>query len=287
RTVAIYSYEDRFALHRFKADEAYPIGKAGEPIRAYLDIPGIVELAREHEVDAVHPGYGFLSESASFARACAEADLVFVGPRVEILEQLGDKVAARRIAAKAGVPVLPGSDAAIKTNAEARKSANKLGFPVIVKAAFGGGGRGMRVAMSADALDDALDQARREAGAVFGAPDIFLVKYIEPAKHIEEQLLDHHPRRLTHLFQRHSSLKRRHQKLAEIATAPNLDPQLRRAMLDAALAVGRAVPLDSAGTVEFLLDADSGRFFFIEVNPRIQVEHTVTEEITGYDIVKS
>src|SRR5262249_27799378 len=159
------------------------------PIRAYLDLPGIIALAREHQVDAIHPGYGFLSENAGFARACREAGLIFVGPRVEILEQLGDKVAARRIATQAGVPVLAGSDAAVRNNAEARKLANKLGFPVIVKAALGGGGRGMRVAKTANDLDDALDQARREAGAAFGAPDVFLEKYIERAKHIEVQLL--------------------------------------------------------------------------------------------------
>jgi pyruvate carboxylase len=287
RTVAIYSHEDRFALHRFKADEAYPVGKIGEPIRAYLDLAGIIALAREHEVDAIHPGYGFLSENAGFARACREAGLIFVGPRVEILEQLGDKVAARRIAAQAGVPVLAGSDSAVRNNAEARKLANKLGFPVIVKAALGGGGRGMRVAKTANDLDDALDQARREAGAAFGVPDVFLEKYIERAKHIEVQLLGDQHGGLVHLFERDCSLQRRHQKIVEMAPALNLDPQVRAAILDAALKVGRAVRLDNAGTVEFLVDADSGPFFFIEVNPRIQVEHTVTEEITGYDIVKS
>src|SRR3984957_19009324 len=168
RTVAIYSHEDRFALHRFKANEAYRIGKTGEPIRAYLDIPGIVALAREHDVDAIHPGYGFLSENPHFARAVREAGLVFVGPRVEILEQLGDKVTARGIAQKAKVPVLSGSDEAISSNEEARALAERLGYPVMVKAAHGGGGRGMRVALTADKLDDALDQARREARAPFG-----------------------------------------------------------------------------------------------------------------------
>jgi pyruvate carboxylase len=287
RTVAIYSHEDRFALHRFKADEAYAVGKPGEPIRAYLDIPGIIALAREHEVDAIHPGYGFLSENASFAHSCKEAGLIFVGPRAEILEQLGDKVAARRIAKQAGVGVLPGSETPIRSTKEARKLADKIGFPVIVKASLGGGGRGMRVAMTAEALDDALDQARREAGAAFGAPDVFLEKYIARAKHIEVQLLGDHHDHLVHLFERDCSLQRRHQKIVEMAPAPNLDPTTRRAILDAALKVGRAVSLDNAGTVEFLVDVDSGRFSFIEVNPRIQVEHTVTEEITGYDVVKS
>lgn len=286
RTVAIYSHEDRFALHRFKADEAYHVGQPGEPIRAYLDIAGIVALAKQHEVDAIHPGYGFLSENPNLARVCAEAGLIFIGPSVAILEQLGDKVVARDIAQKAGVPVLPGSTA-VQTNEEAHKLAEKLGFPVMVKAAMGGGGRGMRVAVSADKLDDALDQARREAGTAFGIPDVFLEKYIARARHIEVQLLGDHHGNLVHLFERDCSLQRRHQKMVEIAPALNLDPALRQRILDAALAVGRAVRLDNAGTIEFLVDVDNGNFYFIEVNPRIQVEHTVTEQVTGYDVVKS
>jgi pyruvate carboxylase len=287
RTVAIYSHEDRFALHRFKADEAYRVGKPGEPIRAYLDIPGIVRLAREHDVDAVHPGYGFLSENAGFARACREAELIFVGPRAEVLEQLGDKVVARHIARKAGVPILGGTDSAVKDNAEAHRLAEQLGYPVIVKAAFGGGGRGMRIAPSADKLDDALDQARREAGVAFGMPDVFLERYVTRARHIEVQLLGDRHGGLVHLFERDCSVQRRHQKVVEVAPAPNLDPALRQRILDAALTVGRAVGLDNAGTVEFLVDADRGEFFFIEVNPRIQVEHTVTEQVTGYDLVRA
>jgi pyruvate carboxylase len=287
RTVAIYSQEDRFALHRFKADEAYRVGRAGEPIRAYLDIEGIVALAREHEIDAIHPGYGFLSENPAFARACSDAGLIFVGPRADILEQLGDKVAARRIAQDAAVPILPGSEKPLRTSAEARAVARKLGYPVIVKAAMGGGGRGMRVAPTADGLDEALEQARREAGSAFGIADVFLEKYVQRARHIEVQLLGDQHGNLVHLFERDCSLQRRHQKIVEIAPALNLEPQTRTRILDAAIAVGRAVRLDNSGTVEFLLDADSGEFYFIEVNPRIQVEHTVTEVITGYDIVKS
>jgi pyruvate carboxylase len=286
RTVAVYSHEDRFALHRFKADEAYRVGKPGEPIRAYLDIPGIISIAKSHEVDAIHPGYGFLSENAAFARACREAGLVFVGPRPEILEQLGDKVMARRIAQKAGVPVLAGTDKPVANNEEAQALAKQIGYPVIVKAAMGGGGRGMRVALTPDKLDDALDQARREAGTAFGIPDVFLEKFVPRARHIEVQLLGDHHGNVVHLFERDCSLQRRHQKIVEIAPAPNLDPAVRQRILDAALAVGRAVGLDNAGTVEFLVDADSGAFYFIEVNPRIQVEHTVTEEVTGYDVVK-
>jgi pyruvate carboxylase len=285
RTVALYSHEDRFALHRFKADEAYRVGKPGEPIRAYLDIAGIVALAKQHDIDAIHPGYGFLSENANFARACNEAGLNFIGPRVEILEQLGDKVVARDIAQKAKVPILAGSSA-VSTNEEAHRLAAKLGFPVMVKAAMGGGGRGMRVALGADKLDDALDQARREAGTAFGVADVFLEKYIARARHIEVQLIGDRHGNLVHLFERDCSLQRRHQKIVEIAPAVNLDSALRQRILDAALAVGRAVRLDNAGTVEFLVDADTGTFYFIEVNPRIQVEHTVTEQVTGYDVVK-
>jgi pyruvate carboxylase len=286
RTVAIYSHEDRFALHRFKADEAYLIGRSGEPIRSYLDIPGLITLAREHEIDAIHPGYGFLSENPHFARACREAGITFVGPRVEILEQLGDKVTARRVAEEAEVPILAGSQSAVTAREEAHELAGRLGYPVIVKAAMGGGGRGMRVAQTAAQLDDALEQARREAGAAFGVPDVFLEKYIRKARHIEVQLIGDRHGGLVHLFERDCSVQRRHQKVVEIAPAPALAPDLRQGILEAALDVGRAVRLDNAATVEFLVDAEAGGFYFIEVNPRIQVEHTVTEQVTGYDVVK-
>jgi pyruvate carboxylase len=285
RTVAIYSHEDRFALHRFKADEAYRVGKPGEPIRAYLDIPGIVSLAKEIGVDAIHPGYGFLSENAAFASACRDAGITFVGPKPDILSQLGDKVTARGIAKQAGVPVLSGSDNPVLSPAEASKLAESLGYPVMVKAAMGGGGRGMRVVRTADKLAEALDQAGREAGAAFGDASVFLEKFVERAKHIEVQLLGDKHGGLVHLFERDCSIQRRHQKVVELAPAPNLDAKVRQKILDAAIAVGRAVGLDNAGTVEFLVDADSGSFFFIEVNPRIQVEHTVTEVVTGFDIV--
>jgi pyruvate carboxylase len=286
RTVAIYSHEDRFALHRFKAEEAYRVGHPGEPIRAYLDMDGIIAVAKQNDVDAIHPGYGFLSENPHFARAVRAAGLIFIGPHTAALEQLGDKVVARRLAREAGVPVLPGSEAALKSNAEAKKLADKLGYPVIVKASMGGGGRGMRIAQSADHLDDALEQARREAGTAFGVPDVFLEKLVQRARHIEVQLLGDQHGNLVHLFERDCSVQRRHQKVVEIAPAINLDPALRQRILNAARAVGRAVMLDNASTVEFLLDVESGDFYFIEVNPRIQVEHTVTEEVTGHDIVK-
>jgi len=287
RTVAIYSHEDRFATHRLKADEAYQVGRPGEPIRSYLDIEGIVELAASKEVDAIHPGYGFLSENAAFARACERAGIAFVGPRPETLEALGDKVAARKLARAAGVPVLSGSDEPVLPGPEAHGLAQALGYPVIVKASLGGGGRGMRVVESAEGLDQALDQARREAGAAFGAPDVFIEKFIRKAKHIEVQILGDQAGNLVHLHERDCSVQRRHQKIVEIAPAPRLDPAIRDQLHAAALAIGRAANYQNAGTVEFLLDVETGRFYFIEVNPRIQVEHTVTEMVTGIDLVKS
>ncbi len=287
RTVAVYSHEDRFAMHRLKADEAYPIGKPGEPIRSYLNGAGIIALAREKGVEAIHPGYGFLSENAEFAHACEEAGIAFVGPRPELLGVLGDKVAARAIARAAGVPILPGSSQPVLPDPEAHALAEALGYPVLVKAAMGGGGRGMRVVESPDALDAAIEQARREAGTAFGVPDVFLEKFIPRAKHIEVQLLGDRHGHLVHLYERDCSVQRRHQKVIEIAPAYNLDPAIRAAVCDAAVTLGRHVRYENAGTVEFLVDADSGAFYFIEVNPRIQVEHTVTEIVTGIDLVKS
>jgi len=287
RTVAIYSHEDRFALHRFKADEAYRVGKPGEPIRAYLDIPGIVAIAKEIGVDAIHPGYGFLSENADFARACDAVGILFVGPRAQVLDQLGNKVTARTIARKAGVPVLSGSDDPLTSPDVAARIAAELGYPVIVKASMGGGGRGMRVVREPDKLASSIESASREAGQAFGQADVFLEKFVEKAKHIEVQLLGDKHGGLVHLFERDCSIQRRHQKVVELAPAPNLDPVLRDAILDAALKVGKAVGIDNASTVEFLVDVEAGKFYFIEVNPRIQVEHTVTEVVTGYDIVKT
>ena len=287
RTVAVYSHEDRFALHRLKADEAYQVGKAGEPIRSYLDIPAIVGLAQEKQVDAIHPGYGFLSENAEFARACAGAGIVFIGPPPELLDLLGDKVAARNQAREAGVPILAGSDSPVLPGPGAHEVAGALGYPVIVKAAMGGGGRGMRVVESADGLDPALDQARSEAQNAFGCPDVFFEKFIRRAKHIEVQLLGDRHGHLVHLHERDCSIQRRHQKVIEIAPASNLDPFVRDAICQAALAIGRKVGYENAGTVEFLVDDESGTFYFIEVNPRLQVEHTITEIVTGIDIVKS
>ena len=287
RTVAIYSHEDRYALHRFKADEAYQIGKAGEPIRSYLNIPAILALCKQHGIDAVHPGYGFLSENPDFARALEAAGILFVGPSVRSLEVLGDKTRAREVAEQAGVPVLGGTNAALRDADEAAAVADRLGYPVILKAAKGGGGRGMRVVHEADQLAAQLEQAQREAKTAFGSDEVFIERFVQRARHIEVQLLGDHHGNLLHFFERDCSVQRRHQKVVELAPAPNLDPTVRQQLCDAALKIGNAVGYDNAGTVEFLYDVDTQQFHFIEVNPRIQVEHTVTEEVTGIDLVRS
>ncbi|MBM3964731.1 MAG: pyruvate carboxylase [Planctomycetes bacterium] len=287
RTVAIYSHEDRFALHRFKADEAYPIGKPGEPIRSYLDIEGIVRLCRDNKIDAVHPGYGFLSENAEFARALRAEGIMFIGPSVEALEMLGDKVAAREIAKKVGVPVLDGSSAAVRNLQEAIELACTMGYPIMLKASKGGGGRGMRVVESEDQLATNLEQAQRESKNAFGSDEVFLEKLVSRARHIEVQILGDQFGNLIHLHERDCSVQRRHQKVVELAPAPNLSKQVATQLHEAALAIGREVGYYCAGTVEFLLDTDTNKFYFIEVNPRIQVEHTVTEEVTGIDLIRS
>ena len=287
RTVAIYAYEDRYALHRFKADEAYLVGKQGEPIRAYLDIDSIIQIALKNGVDGIHPGYGFLSENPELARACAKAGITFVGPQPEHLVKLGDKTFARNIAEEIGVPVLGGSKTALNTIPEAKAFAEKVGFPIILKAAKGGGGRGMRVVQTINDFDANFEQAQRESLTAFGSPDIFIEKFVGKASHIEVQILGDKHGSLVHLWERDCSVQRRHQKVVEIAPAPNLDSGVRQALCDAALSIGRAVGYENAGTVEFLVDRDTNQFYFIEVNPRIQVEHTVTEEVTGIDVVKS
>jgi pyruvate carboxylase len=286
-TVAIYSHEDRYALHRFKADEAYEVGKPGEPIRAYLDIPGIIEIAKSHGVDAIHPGYGFLSENPDLARACEEAGIIFCGPTPKILDQLGDKITARQLAVSAGVPVLSGSNEPLSDHKAAAELAEKLGYPVLLKAAKGGGGRGMRVVHKPEELVPQLEAAQREAQAAFGCGDVFLEKFIMRPRHIEVQLMGDKHGNLVHLYERDCSLQRRHQKVVEIAPSVNLDLKLRDDICDAAIQIGKAVNYVAAGTVEFLVDTDTGKFYFIEVNPRVQVEHTVTEVVTGIDIVRT
>lgn len=287
RTVAIYPHEDRYALHRFKADEAYEIGKPGEPIKSYLDIAGIMEICKKHDVDAIHPGYGFLSENPEFAQACADNGITFVGPSVDVLRSLGDKTSARDIAAKANVPILNGSDGALESGESGLEIAKNLGFPIILKAAHGGGGRGMRVVHKEEDFISEFEQAQRESLLAFNSPDIFIEKFIANARHIEVQILGDTHGNLLHLYERDCSVQRRHQKVVEIAPAPNIDPDVRKGLCDAAIAIGKTVNYQNAGTVEFLVDADTNKFYFIEVNPRIQVEHTVTEEVTSRDIVKS
>ena len=287
RTVAIYSQEDRLALHRFKADEAYQVGAGKGPVEAYLDIAGIVALAKEKNVDAIHPGYGFLSENPALARACEKAGITFVGPPPNLLELLGDKTAARRLAASAGVPVLPGTENPVKSAAEAQKIAREIGYPIIVKAAMGGGGRGMRVVHDAEQLDALLEEAQGEARSAFGDASVFLEKYLPRARHLEVQILADHHDNLLHLYERDCSVQRRHQKVVEVAPAANLPVSIRTELCDAAVQLARKAKYRNAGTVEFLYDVDSQKWYFIEVNPRIQVEHTVTEMITGIDLVRS
>ena len=286
RTVAVYSQEDRLALHRFKADEAYLIGEGKGPVEAYLDVDGIVALATEKGVDAIHPGYGFLSENPALPRACEQAGIAFIGPGAELLDLLGDKRAARQLAQRAGIPTVPGTEDPIGDLRQAERFARRIGFPLIVKAAFGGGGRGMRVVRSAAEFSERLAEARREAGAAFGNDAVFLERYVERARHIEVQILGDRAGNLLHLYERDCSVQRRHQKVVEVAPAVGLDDGIRRALAEAAVKLARAAGYYNAGTVEFLVDADSGAWYFIEVNPRIQVEHTVTEMVTGIDLVR-
>jgi len=287
RTVAIYAQEDRLSIHRFKADESYLVGVGKGPVGAYLDIPGIIALAKEKGVDMIHPGYGFLSENANFAKACKEAGITFIGPRHELLQLMGDKVAARALSQKVKVPTLPGTEDPVTDRTEALKVANAIGFPLIIKAAFGGGGRGMRVVEKAADLVSLLDEARDEAGHAFGNSAVFLEKYIRRAKHIEVQILGDSHGNVLHLHERDCSVQRRHQKVIEIAPSIDLDPRVVRELCDASVRLAREIGYNNAGTMEFLLDLDSNEWFFIEMNPRIQVEHTVTEVITGIDIVRS
>jgi pyruvate carboxylase len=287
RTVAIYSQEDRFSLHRTKADEAYLVGRDKKPVEAYLDIADILRVAREAQVDAVHPGYGLLSENPQLARGCAGAGVVFIGPEPDTMELLGNKVAARELAVAAGVAVMPATGPLPADLPECARLARELGYPVMIKASWGGGGRGTRAVDDEAQLRELLPLARREARAAFGNDEVYLEKLIERARHVEVQILGDHHGNLVHLYERDCSMQRRHQKVVERSPAVFLTAAQRSALTAAALAIGRAARYRNAGTVEFLEDADSGRCYFIEVNPRIQVEHTVTEEVTGIDLVKA
>ena len=286
-TVAIYSREDRFSLHRTKADESYLVGEGKGPIEAYLDIADIIRIAHESKCDAIHPGYGFLAENPDFAEACAAGGIVFVGPEPETMRTLGNKVAARELAARAGVPVMPATPPLPADPAEAAALAAEVGYPVMLKASWGGGGRGMRIVEGPGELGELVAAARREARAAFGNDEVYLEKLIRRARHVEVQLLGDAHGNLVHLWERDCSVQRRNQKVVERAPAPFLDAAQRAELCGHALAIGRAAHYRGAGTVEFLQDVDSGKVYFIEVNPRIQVEHTVTEEVTGIDIVKA
>ncbi len=285
RTVAVHSWEDRQSLHRYKADEAYMVGKRGDPIGAYLAIDEIIEIARRKGVQAIHPGYGFLSENAAFAAACADANIVFVGPPAPVVAMMGDKTVARELAEREGVPTVPGMKDATLDLEPVRAFAERVGYPVMVKAAHGGGGRGMRVVRSAGELDEAFRRAASEARAAFGRGEVFAEKYVERPRHIEVQILADRHGRIVHLHERDCSIQRRHQKLVELAPAPNLPASIRQRVLDYSLRLGRASGFVNAGTVEFLVSGED--VYFLEVNPRIQVEHTVTEMITGIDLVQS
>ncbi|VAW17021.1 Pyruvate carboxylase, partial [hydrothermal vent metagenome] len=279
--------EDKLALHRFKADEAYLIGEGRGPVEAYLQIEEYIRIARKSGADAIHPGYGLLSESPEFVDACEDAGIIFIGPKAETMRSLGNKVAARNMAVKNDVPVVPATDPLPKDLEECAKLAKKVGYPLMLKASWGGGGRGMRRIHNESDLRANLDEGRREAKAAFGKDEMYLEKLVERARHVEVQLLGDESGNLVHLFERDCSVQRRNQKVVERAPAPYLSEEVRQELCEAALRLGRAASYRCAGTVEFLMDMDSDEFYFIEVNPRVQVEHTVTEEVTGIDIVKA
>jgi pyruvate carboxylase len=287
RTIAVYSQEDRFSLHRTKADEAYLVGRGKAPVDAYLDIEDILRVAVEAKADAIHPGYGFLSENPEFVEACNREGVIFVGPTPQIMRDLGNKVAARNLATSAKVPVMPATPPLPADIEACRQQAAKVGYPVMLKASWGGGGRGMRVIESDAQLAEMLPVARREAKAGFGNDEVYLEKLVRRARHIEVQILGDTHGNLVHLFERDCTVQRRNQKVVERAPAAFLTTEQRDELCGYALQIGNAVKYRNAGTVEFLQDADTGKFYFIEVNPRIQVEHTVTEAVTGIDLVKA
>jgi pyruvate carboxylase len=292
KTVAIYAEEDKLSLHRFKADEAYKIGELADgtslgPIASYLSIEGIIKVAKAHDVDAIHPGYGFLSESPEFAEACAANNIIFIGPSAHSMRLLGNKVAARDLALAAGVPVMPATLPLPLDRQETKRMAQVVGYPLMLKASWGGGGRGMRTVEAEADLIDKVDAARRESLSAFGKDEVYLEKLVQQARHVEVQILGDRHGTLVHLFERDCSIQRRNQKVIERAPAPYLNKKQQAALCEAALKIGRAADYFGAGTVEFLMDVPTGEFYFIEVNPRIQVEHTVTEVVTGLDIVKA
>ncbi|MDE3028670.1 MAG: ATP-grasp domain-containing protein, partial [Paracoccaceae bacterium] len=287
KTVAVYAEEDKLSLHRFKADEAYRIGEGLGPVAAYLSISEIIRVARMSGADAIHPGYGLLSENPDFVEAVTKAGLTFIGPKAETMRALGDKASARRVAIKAGVPVIPATEVLGDDMAAIRKMADAVGYPLMLKASWGGGGRGMRPILGPDELADKVREGRREAEAAFGNGEGYLEKMILRARHVEVQLLGDTHGNLYHLYERDCTVQRRNQKVVERAPAPYLTDAQRAEVCGLGLKIGQAVGYQNAGTVEFLMDMDDEKFYFIEVNPRVQVEHTVTEEVTGIDIVRA
>lgn len=286
RSVAVYSEQDKMHMHRQKADESYLIGKGLPPVQAYLNVPEYIRIAKENDVDAIHPGYGFLSERADFADACIKAGVRFIGPSPKVMAQMGDKIAARKCAIECGVAVIPGTDAPLQDVEEAYEFCQTHGLPVMLKAAYGGGGRGMRVVRTLDEVRENFSRAVSEAKSAFGNGDMFIERFIEHPRHIEVQMLGDKTGEVVHLYERDCSVQRRHQKVIEIAPALNVPDHVRKAMHDDAIKLCKHVGYTNAGTVEFLLDED-GRHYFIEVNARLQVEHTITEEVTGVDLVQS
>ena len=284
RTVVAHSTVDRGSLPVLLADESICIGPP-ESAQSYLNIPTLIAAAEITDAEAIHPGYGFLAESAVFAEICGACSIRFIGPSPEAIRLLGDKVRARELARKSDVPLLPGSDGALRGEADALACADAIGFPVLLKAAMGGGGRGMRVVRDARSVVPALETCRAEAAAAFGAPEVYLEKFVEGARHVEVQVLGDAHGQLVHLGERECSIQRRHQKLLEESPSPAVTPEIRRELTQAALRLCRAVGYQSAGTVEFILDG-ADRFYFLEVNTRIQVEHPVTEAVTGVDLVR-
>ena len=284
RTVVVHSKADRDSLPVRLADESVCIGPA-ESAKSYLNVPSLISAAEITDAEAIHPGYGFLAESAVLAEICRACSIRFIGPDPEAIRLLGDKVRARGLARKADVPLLPGSEGTVRDEAEARAVAEVIGYPVLVKAALGGGGRGMRVARDPEALSAAVGTCQAEAKAAFGAPEIYLERFVEGARHVEVQVLGDSHDHLIHLGERECSIQRRHQKLLEESPSPAVTPDIRRELTAAALRLCRAVGYESAGTVEFILDP-AGRFYFLEVNTRIQVEHPVTEMVTGVDLIR-
>ncbi|MDR9483688.1 MAG: pyruvate carboxylase [Sediminimonas sp.] len=287
KTVAVFAEEDKLSLHRFKADEAYRIGEGMGPVAAYLSIDEIIRVAREAGADAIHPGYGLLSENPEFVDACTNAGIVFIGPRAETMRALGDKASARRVAIEAGVPVIPATEVLGEDMDEIRTAAGKIGYPLMLKASWGGGGRGMRPINSADELEEKVLEGRREAEAAFGNGEGYLEKMITRARHVEVQILGDKSGEIYHLWERDCSVQRRNQKVVERAPAPYLAQAQREELCELGRRICQHVNYECAGTVEFLMDMDTGSFYFIEVNPRVQVEHTVTEEVTGVDIVQA